>query len=643
MCGICGIYNPDKLPSEESQGTCARMTSAMMYRGPDDEGFFSNSRLVLGHRRLSIIDLSSGQQPMHNARRNQTIVFNGEIYNFLELRSELSGFTFRTKCDTEVILAGYEKWGTQVSEKLRGMFAFALYDCEQNILFAARDPLGKKPFYYHISHDGTFYFASDLQALAASGVLSGTISREALQHYFALGYIPAPLSIYEGVHKLQAGHALLYGPGGLKIWSYWDIDLSVQENGPEQGLAEKLEDLLNQAVRRRLMADVPLGALLSSGIDSNLVVAAMAKQTRDPVRTFTVGFSERAETAGTRDEREAAALAARYYGTLHEEISINAQSGISPQKLISYLGEPLADSSIIPTFLVCQAARKHLKVALTGDGGDEPFGGYSFRYLPHLAEARIRRLVHPKVLSLVSAFFAGVWPISETLPRALRLNTIFRNLAASGEEAFYMDQALRIMQPNPLVPEIANGHEPAIQRIRDLYNRGAGRDELTRILYVDVKLYMTENVLVKADRMSMANSIELRSPLLDQDVVAFAFSLPGQMKIRRGACKYLLKKLAARHAAPHILHLPKTGFSIPIDHYLRTIWNLDFEERVLRSNGPLSEYIDKRRMTAVWQQFRNGSNVPLQLLWAIYVLALWFSEFHQRQVFQSGVAPLSYS
>ena len=636
MCGICGIFNTEKLSKENASRICAGMARAMAYRGPDEEGFYQNDKIILGHRRLSIIDISSGQQPMRDEERDTVIVFNGEIYNFLELRDELIDYRFKTKSDTEVILAGYQKWGRQVVDKLRGMFAFVIYDKKQNLIFAARDHLGKKPFYYYITQKGTFYFASDLQSLAASGILPGNISQKAIRHYFTLGYIPSPLSIYEGVYKLEPGHALQYNSDGLKIWSFWDIDLNIQNNDPEAVLEEKLENLLTKAVKRRMIADVPIGALLSGGIDSNLVTAVMSRQSSNTIKTFTAGFDEKTTAVGTQDERQIAEIAARYYGVSHQSIPISNKNDFILPELIPYLGEPLADNSIIPTFLVCQAVREHLKCALTGDGGDEPFGGYSFRYLPHLGEERIRKLVPESILFPVSKIMGKIWPASESLPRPLRLNTIFRNLSISREKAFLLDQAIRLTPSDqPLFPEILNGQEDVLQRIKDLYNKGAGRDELTRMLYVDVKLYMTEDVLVKADRMSMANSIELRAPLLDSEIVEFAFSLPDRMKIRNGQCKYILKKLAAKYACPQIFDIPKTGFSIPAENYLRGLWRSDFENRAFNSENPIAEFMNIKQLKAVWNKFLNGNSIASKFLWTTYILSLWFSEFHQRRTFNS--------
>jgi asparagine synthase (glutamine-hydrolysing) len=611
------------------------MTRAMAYRGPDEEGFYHDRNVSLGHRRLSIIDLSSGQQPMQSCDGEQILVFNGEIYNFLELRAELADYPFKTKSDTEVIIAGYWKWGMQVVDRLRGMFAFTIYDRRLNQIFASRDPLGKKPFYYHITKTGTFYFASDMQSLAASGMLPGKISHEAIQHYFTLGYIPAPLSIYQNVYKLKAGHALRYNSNELKTWSFWDIDFSAQAQYPEPILEEKLDDLLNRSVKRRLIADVPVGAMLSGGIDSNLVVSTMARQSTGTVRTFTAGFGEKTSMLGTRDERQAATAASEYYGVKHKNISISNEKEFILPKLLSYLGEPLADNSILPTYLICRAIRQHLKCALTGDGGDEPFGGYSFRYLPHLTEERIRNIVPCAALTPLAVILEKIWPIGEYLPHALRLNTIFRNLAVPSEQAFFLDQALRIVPDSPLLPEVVKGREAALQKVAELYNKGAGRDELTRILYVDMKLYMAEDVLVKADRMSMANSIELRAPLLDSEIVEFAFSLPDRMKIRKKECKYLLRKLAARYVDPQILNLPKTGFSIPVESYMRNSWRSDFESRILSVDSDIFEFIDNIKMHAVWKNFLQGDNSQLSVLWSAYVLSMWFSEFHRKQTFSS--------
>jgi asparagine synthase (glutamine-hydrolysing) len=637
MCGIAGIFNPKEILSEEAPVACARMARAMAYRGPDEEGFFSDKHAELGHKRLSIIDLSSGQQPMRSMRRNHVVVFNGEIYNFQELRAglEADGYTFRTRSDTEVLLVGYEKWGDLVVEKLRGMFAFALYDAEKRRLLAARDPIGKKPFYYHMTAEGTLYFASDLQALTASGILQGRLSAEAIQLYFAFGFIPAPFCIYRGVNKLQSAEALAYSTENFRTWRYWDINLDAIAETDERALLFRLEQLLDQAVARRLIADVPLGALLSGGIDSNLIVSAMAKTSKTTVRTYTAGFTDGTGLAGTRDERELAASATQYYGTTHEEICIDGNVGELLPALLPYLGEPLADSSILPTYLVCKAARSRLTVALTGDGGDEPFGGYSFRYLPHLMEQRIRTFLPAGILSPIAHLLASVWPSNSSLPQFLRCQTIFRNLAASPLEAFFMDLVTTNKASACLLPEVRTGRQSALDIVADLYRRAINRDELTRILYVDARLYMVEDVLVKSDRMSMANSLELRAPLLDQEIISFAFSLPPFLKIQHGETKYILRRLAGDRIMPLLLKQPKTGFSIPVETYLKREWKRDFEETVLAPRGLLGEHIDFVETGKAWNAFLRGDIHQARFLWICYMLGLWFREFHGRQLFRS--------
>jgi asparagine synthase (glutamine-hydrolysing) len=637
MCGIAGVFNPTSPLTAEAKEACRRMSEAMYYRGPDETGFYHDTHAALGHRRLSIIDLTSGQQPMHSAKGPVVLVFNGEIYNFQELRSQFAeeGYPFMTRSDTEVIIAGYEKWGVEVVHKLRGMFAFALFDPARKCLFAARDPIGKKPFYYFAASNGNLYFASDMQGLAASQALEGKLSPEALGLYFNLGYIPAPYTVYAGVQKLRAGEAMIYDPQGIRQWQYWEIDLDHREAGGQSGCVDRLQELLDQAVACRLIAEVPLGALMSGGIDSNLVVSTMAKLSPTPVKTYTAGFDEKAQLSGTRDERSLALAAAQYYGTTHEEIAVDPNVGTLAPILIPYLGEPFADSSIIPTYMVCRAARKRVTVALTGDGGDEPFGGYSARYIPHLMEEKIREAIPAAALHVIAGFFAKWWPTHASLPRWLRLRTIFRNLAKSPIESLYMDQAIWNPDHLPGQAELLRGREMAIQLMADLYHKASGRDELTRILFVDTKLYMAEDVLVKADRMSMANSLELRSPLLDQRIISFAFSLPSLMKINGSQTKFLLKRLAECRVHPDILSQPKTGFSIPIEFYLRNHWKQMFEDHVFGSNAALGSFLNLAYVRTLWHRLLSGENRNVQFLWAVLVFTLWENGFHRKQHFRS--------
>jgi asparagine synthase (glutamine-hydrolysing) len=622
MCGISGIFNPKGILGPDAREVCGRMNAAMLHRGPDQGGFHEDRGLVLGHRRLSIIDLSSGQQPMVSGCGRYTVVFNGEIYNFAALRAELEGLghAFRTRSDTEILLEGYKAWGRSMLERLRGMFAFALHDRREGILFGARDPIGKKPLYYRYL-EGTLYFASDLNALRASGADCGGVSPEAVALYFSLGYIPAPHTILAGARKLVAGEAFFHSARGFETWIYWDISLAAGEAAPDAGRTEtQLAGLLDGAVARRLVSEVPLGAFLSGGIDSNLVVATMARLSADRIKTYCAGFGERTALPGVRDERELAAAAAIHYGSLHEEIKISPDGDGLLASLMPFLGEPLADPSIIPTYLVCREARKRVTVVLTGDGGDEPFGGYSFRYLPHLREERIRACLPAAWLAPLASLLGG---LAKLVPALRRLRIPLRNLAVDAGEAFYLDQCLWAGEADLFGPALRPHRRAAGDLVRSLYRKASGRDELTRLLYVDTRLYMCENVLVKADRMSMANSIELRSPLLDQDLVAFAFTLPGSAKIKAGECKAPLRRLARSRIAPGLADQPKTGFSFPVEAYLRSGWKAGFEEAVFAPDSPLREYLDLEKVRDVWTRFQAGENGRVVFLWAAFVFALW--------------------
>ncbi|MEO7424721.1 MAG: asparagine synthase (glutamine-hydrolyzing) [Fibrobacteria bacterium] len=622
MCGISGIFNPRGPLGPDAKSACERMNGAMLHRGPDQGGFHEDDGLVLGHRRLSIIDLSSGQQPMISGCGNYAVVFNGEIYNFAELRRELEGLghVFRTRSDTEILLEGYKAWGRELLGRLRGMFAFAVHDRRAKVLFGARDPIGKKPLYYRLAGD-TLYFASDLNALRASGVDCGPISAEAMSLYFSLGYVPAPYCILSGARKLASGEAFSHSPKGFETWTYWDIALGNEDASMDEAAAvERLEGLLDMAVSRRLVSEVPLGAFLSGGIDSNLVVSTMARASKEPVKTYCAGFGERTALHGVRDERELAAAAAAHYHSVHEEIRIAPDGDVQPASLMPYLGEPLADPSIIPTYLVCREARKRVTVVLTGDGGDEPFGGYSFRYLPHLREQKIRSMVPGPLLGPLAASMGG---LAGMLPGLGRLRVPMRNLAVGPGEAFYLDQCLWAGEAGLLGGSLAKHRDAARDLVLSLYARAAGRDDLTRMLYVDTRLYMCEDVLVKADRMSMANSIELRSPLLDQDLVSFAFTLPGSLKIKGGECKRPLREVARRRIAPGLADQPKTGFSFPLESYLRAGWKAEFESAVFAPDSVLREHLDLGKLRDVWRRFQAGENGKVGFLWAAFVFALW--------------------
>jgi len=630
MCGIAGIHQPgfDGLGDSDARDKVAAMNERMLHRGPDQGGIVASPGAVLGHRRLSIIDLATGNQPMVSPDGKVVLVFNGEIYNYLDLRRELqeAGRPFQTRSDTEVLLQGYLHWGVELLPRLRGMFAFAIADSVNRTLFAARDPVGKKPFYFqcHAGEEGRLVFASELDALLAGLSRSPGLSPQGISLYRTLGYIPAPHTIYAGIEKLKAGEALLHGPEGLRRWTYWRLPAKTQPSSyrNQEEWIGALDDLLFQAVKRRLISEVPLGALLSGGIDSNLVVAEMARAQGKGIKTITAGFDAKSKMAGIRDERGIAAKAAAHYGCDHHEVVI-PQSGFELlPTLARHTGEPLADSSLLSTYLVCREARKHVTVALTGDGGDEPFGGYSFRYLPHLLEARIRSLLPSGLLRPAMALMASVWPRGGWLPRPLRLSTLFRNLAHTPVQAFLLDQAPRWPK------SLGGGSRPEDEKeafglVEELAAEAKGLDGLNRMLYIDARLYMCENVLVKADRMSMANSIELRSPLLDQDLLEWAYHFPPEWKIRDGVCKYPLRALAKARVWPGLFDQPKTGFALPVDTFLRGSWRGPAENILMRSELSDTLGVDRSGLKKAWSEFLKGDDLPGQLLWSLIMFGSW--------------------
>lgn len=632
MCGLAGIIAAGGGISEGDRKLCRAMTRAIAHRGPDAEGFYDAPGLAFGHRRLSIIDLASGQQPMISADGRYAVVFNGEIYNYLELRRELEGkgAQFRTKSDTEVLLHGYAAWGDVLPEKLRGMFAFAVQDTQTRRTLAARDPIGKKPFYFRREGD-RLIFASEFQALLCDEALSRDIDNEALSLYLALGYVPAPLTLYRGIAKLEAGEALTLASEGFRRWKYWrPLERRKAAPSPEAWV-ETLEQHLLGAVSRRLMSEVPLGAMLSGGIDSNLVVAEMARTSTSRVRTFTAGFDSRSALRGIQDERAVAASAAAHYGTDHSAIDLPSTAFDELKQLAGNLGEPLADPSILPTYLICREAKRHVTVALTGDGGDEPFGGYSFRYLPHLREQRLRENAPAGLLRAVAGPLSRLWPSGESVPRSLRLQTVWRNLAVSPLQAFLLDQMPRWPE-NMSNPRLQSGMRLALGRMDILASEAAagGLDDMNQKLWIDTRLYMCENVLVKADRMSMAAGLELRAPLLDQDLIEFAFSLPIEAKIREGECKWLLRKLAANRVWPELFKQPKTGFSIPIDTYLRGAWR-EGAEAVLLKPEPLEALgFTLSAVQNLWREFQAGVTRHTMPLWTLLQFSLWWHGVHRR-------------
>ncbi len=623
MCGIAGFIDFDGHRVDQARQRVKRMTDSIAHRGPDADGFYVDHHVALGHRRLSIIDVSTGQQPMAALDGQVQITFNGEIYNYQEVRAELRacGHHFRTQSDTEVILLGYVQWGDQVLERLNGMFAFVIWDARERRVLMARDRVGKKPLYYY-RHGSTIAFASELKALRAGGWGGADIDPQALDCYLSLGYVPAPKTIYADVRKLQPARALTLTATSAVERQYWKLSFGNPKPYSLDTALEEFEPLLDDAVQRRLMSEVPLGAFLSGGLDSSLVVSSMSKVTGRPVATHTIGFGER-EVSEAPIAREIAA----YLGANHHEFVVEPHAADVLEKIAWHCDEPLADSSALPTWYVCQMTRQSVTVALSGDGGDEALGGYTFRYVPHVLESKIRAAIPTPLRSLVFGPLGRLWPASARLPQPLRLKTIFENLSVSDAEAFYRDliwlrEDTRRAVYRPEYLESLKGFTP-FEQVHDYYSRNDAVDALGRSQFADIHVYMTDDVLVKVDRMSMAHALEVRSPLLDYRILEFAAKLPAELKIKGKQGKVLLRALAARRLPEKIRSLPKRGFSIPAARWLRQELRPMAESLIFDSNGICAGTLQRPELDRLWREHLSGARDHSVFIWGLMMLGLW--------------------
>ena len=621
MCGICGAFAVEGPLSEEVKRSVPAMAAAIAHRGPDGEGFFADHRVSLGHRRLAIIDRAGGRQPMANEDETCWIVFNGEIYNHRSLRPllEAAGHQFRTSSDTEVILHAYEEFGTACVDRLEGMFAFVIYDGRRRQLFGARDRLGKKPFFYTVI-DGVFHFASELPALARVPGWNGEVDAGALEGYLSLGYVMAPATIFRDVYKLMPGHWLQVADGRVKTHQYWDVvEFDTDEQDTEQ-LIEEIDATLRTAVHDRLESEVPLGAFLSGGIDSGLVVSYMAEALGNRLVTTSVGFGDR-----RHNELEAAALIAEHFNSRHFGEIIEPELDEVMTPVVEGLGEPMADSSAIPTWYVSRAARRHVTVALSGDGGDETFAGYDFRYVPHALEGRARRWM-PSSLAPAAGALGRAWPRSPRLPRPLRAGTLLENLARDPAAAYFTDLTFL----KPAATRALLGLDPAspledssvYAAVTDAYRRCPSADPVQKAEYADLKVYLPNDPLVKVDRMSMAHSLEVRCPLLDRRVVELAFRIPASRKQVGAQSKTLLRQLAKLRLPSRTWTLPKRGFTVPIGAWIRGPYASMFREEVLNHSAAVAAHLDVRHLAGRFET-RDKQADSSYTLWAIWSLARW--------------------
>lgn len=595
-----------------------RMADSLYHRGPDDDGFYSAPGVGLAFRRLAIIDRNGGHQPLSNEDGTIWIVFNGEIYNFQELNKRYlsCGHTFRSRCDTETIVHLYEELGESCFAELRGMFGLALWDGRKKKLILARDRIGKKPVFY--SWDGhRFLFGSEIKAILAAGGVPQEIDLEAFADYFSFLYVPAPKTIYRSVRKLQAGHYLVVDGSGIREVSYWDIRFNETRERSEAEWCDCFLDEYRTAVKLRLVSDVPLGAFLSGGVDSSSVVALM-NECQSPVTTCSIGFNEQGY-----DESHDARKFAGSLGANHFDLTIQPKALDLVTKLAWHYDEPFADSSAVPTYYVSRVARQHVTVALSGDGGDENFAGYR-RYYHDQWENRLRSVLPAPVRRSVFGPLGSWYPKLSWAPRIFRAKSVFQSLARTPLEGYFYNGTLSApgLKRRLLGPEVwnrLNGYD-SIEVVRYHYERADTDDPLSRIQYVDMKTYLVDDILVKVDRASMANSLEVRCPLLDHKLMELVAQIPSDLKLHNGTGKYIFKRALERILPSEILYRRKKGFSVPVAEWFRGELKEFAYEAIL---GRRDELLNAAFLKSCWKQHQRGQRDWSTLLWSVLMFRTW--------------------
>jgi asparagine synthase (glutamine-hydrolysing) len=625
MCGIAGIVSA-VAGDEIDAGVIHRMCQAIVHRGPDDEGLFVKHGTGLGMRRLSIIDLSGGHQPVFNEDRTVWIVFNGEIYNFPELREDLikRGHTFDTHSDTEVIVHLYEEMGPDCVSKLRGMFGFALYDEPRRKLLLARDRLGKKPLHFAVEGQ-RLLFGSEIKSILVASPDLATVNQEALLQYMYFGYVPDPLTAFSAIQKLPPGHLLEFQNGRIEVRQYWDLpQYGTHQPHNEEECLEEMEYRLAEAVRIRLISDVPLGALLSGGTDSSTVVALMARASSKPVKTFSIGFRDH-----DFNEAQYARIVANKFGTDHHELIVEPDVLETVETLTSSLEEPFGDSSMLPTYYVSCMARKHVTVALSGDGGDEIFAGYD-RYRIHL-----RRNALERIPNWARRFYRD--KIYPRLPGEVRTRKFAYNASLPWQER-YVDGISFVPSFEREMPLLSGEFRSVLLHVGNpqevmyrYFDQAPAQDPVSKMLYVDTKTYMVADILTKVDRMSMATSLEVRVPILDHVFVEWATGLPSDWKLRDGKQKYILRKLAERVGVPReVLYRPKQGFAMPLVHWTKNelrelIMTVLLEPRTLQRG-----YFEPRAVRRLLEEHFRGKRDHSGRIWRLLMFELWHRNYLER-------------
>jgi asparagine synthase (glutamine-hydrolysing) len=637
MCGIAGVLYAD--PSRPAEpGMLEAMGQAIAHRGPDGHGFWAEPGVGLVHRRLSIIDLAGGGQPLGNEDGTVQVVFNGEIYNFQELRGglEARGHCFRTHSDTEVLVHLYEDEGDGLVERLRGMFAFALWDQRHKRLLLARDRLGIKPLYVYRDAE-KLIFGSELKAILAHPGVSRALDVVALEDYLAFGMVPGPRSIFRQIEKLPPAHVWVVRAGQWQHASrrYWQLQFEPDERPTAEQWQDRVRAKVAEAIRLHLIADVPVGAFLSGGIDSSIVVAGSAGATQGQLQTFSMGFQEESFS-----ELPYAREVALRYHTRHVEEIVTPDAAELLADLTHYYDEPFADSSALPTFLVSRLASRSVKVVLSGDGGDEAFGGYA-RYAHDLKEAALRRCLPAWVRGILGPI-ARTWPKADWLPRPLRAKTFLTNLSLDAGAAYAntLQVCRQPLRRRLLGPDLAAGlntHDPAAA-VRAAYSTAPAADALAGMIAADVATLLPDDYLVKVDRASMANGLEVRPPLLDHELLEMAARIPARFKVCRGETKSVLKRAYAGDLPQRVLRRPKQGFEVPIDGWLSGRLRGAFEEGVLAPGCRLAGLIDQARAGELYRAHLRGTSRQGAVLWSLLVLSCW-AERYLRTTGEATIAP----
>lgn len=622
MCGIVGIFTLRGSRNIDRQ-LLDHMNETQYHRGPDDGALHIEPGVGLGHRRLSIVDRSTGQQPLFNEDGSVVVVYNGMIYNYRELMIELIalGHTFRTRCDTEVIVHAWEQWGETCVERFRGMFAFGLWDRNRQTFFLARDRLGIKPLFYASLPDGRFVFGSELKSLLVVPALSRELDTCAVEDYFAYGYIPEPRTIFKAVQKLEPGHTIVLqaGNGAMRHRKYWDIPFQPEAPRPQPEIEEELLERLRETVGSHLVSDVPLGGFLSGGVDSSAVVAMMAGLTDTPVNTCSIAFNDPAY-----DESKYAAQVAARFNTRHYTETVNKDDYGLIDILANLYDEPYADSSAIPTYRVCQLAKKRVTVALSGDGGDENFAGYR-RYKYAMAEQRVRSAMPDGLRGTLFGFLGRHYPKADWAPRILRAKTTFEALARDTVDGYFhgvsiMPDRVRNRLFSSGFRKDLQGYQ-AIEVMRGHAARSPTDDPLSMIQYLDLKTYLPGDILTKVDRASMAHALEVRVPLLDHQFVEWVSGLPPSLKLHGGEGKYILKKSLESTLTGDILYRDKMGFSIPLANWFRGPLRQSVNDALL---GPLlrdTEIFNMDFVKEMLTQHQFGRRDYSAALWALLMFA----------------------